>query len=213
MQNTHMKNQIVGCAVALVAGMFGVMASAADEGIALFSRDSGFISGWTATTWGKGLEAKKEDRGGGSVVVATPAENAEPWGGMALRVGYGESMADRAIPIDGALREKGVVVMKLNSVPVHGNPSPTPQSLKISLGFSVDGKLKEVTPMPISNFVVGGGLDGAPGSWLELRIPISTMLAKLSGSATPEGLASIGIQYVEKPTFEILVGDCQLLTE
>lgn len=207
------------CAILALATLTGLAAAisarAAVEDEVIFSEDGGFREKWVATTWGKGLEVR-DDAGGekdGKAVAAIPSEGAEPFGGLSLRVGYDQKPAVASIPLDDAMREYGVVVLRVNcGKDVTGQPSAG-QAIQVTLGFLVNGNLKEVAPVALSKFGRKAALDGDSESWEEIRIPIADMLEKLPDPSAAVGLMTVGIQYVDTPTCELLVSDCRLKSE
>lgn len=188
---------------------------AAGEDAVIFSGSEGFREGWTATSWGTGLEVREDGKGEKDepAVAAVPTDKVVPWSGLALRVGYDQNKTAAAIPLDDALREHGVVMVRLNCGKDRSGQPGAGQALQVSIGFLVGGNLKEVSPLPINQFGGSATLDGNPESWQEIRIPIATMLAKLPDPAAAEGILSVGLQYVEAPVCEILVSDCRVKAE
>ena len=207
-----MKKQILYILAAIGAAL---PAYAAGEDTVIFSGSEGFREGWTATAWGKGLEVREDAKGekGEAAVAAVPTDQVVPWSGLALRVGYDQNKAAATIPLDDALREHGVVVVRLNCGKDPKGQPGAGQALQASIGFLVGGALKEVSPLPINQFGGSATLDGDPESWQEIRIPIATMLAKLPDPAAAEGILSVGLQYVETPASEVLVSDCRVKAE
>lgn len=202
----NMKKQIL-CILAVIGA--ALPSCAADGDAVIFSGEDGFRSGWTVTAWG-GLEARKDAEGenGGLAAASVLTEKAVPFSGVSLRVGYDQNMAAAAIPLDETLRDRGIVVLKVNC----GKDS-SGQALQANLGFLVEGKMKEAPQVPLGEFGGPAKLDNDPETWQEIRIPIDRMLAKLPDPTAAEGLLSVGIQYVDAPVSEILVGDCRITTE
>jgi len=184
----------------------------AGEDEVIFSSGEGFRKNWVVTTWG-GLEAQVGGGGenGGNAVVTVPGDKASPWCGVTLQLAYDQEKASRAIPLDDDLRDRGMVVVRLNCGKDASGQPVGGQALQAGMTFLLgNGEKKSVPPVPLARLGGPARLDGDPDSWEEVRIPVATLLKNLPDPAAATGILGVSFQYVESPSCQILVSDCRL---
>ena len=188
------------------------LARAAAEDAVIFSGEDRFRKNWTSSTWG-GLEVREEEgENGGAAVATVVTEKAAPWSGLNLHLAFDQERSQGAVPLDQDLKESGVVVLRLNCGKNSEGQPGTGQALQVSLNFLADGKPVAAPAVPLARFGLHA-VDGDSTTWEEVRIPISTVLQKVPNAPDVQGLLGVGVQYVEKPSCEILIGDCRVVKE
>jgi hypothetical protein len=194
-------------AVCLAVCAISMARAAADDAV-IFSGEDRFRKNWTSSAWG-GLEVREGEGENGAAVSTVITEKTTPWSGVNFHVAFDQDRAKNAVPLDADLKEGGMVVLKLNCGKDREGQPGTGQKLQVSFSFLNNGKPVPAPALPLARFGVES-LDGDETTWQEVKIPISTMLEKIPDSSGVDGLVGVGIQYVESPACEILVGDCRV---
>lgn len=185
------------------------MGQAAADDVVIFSGEDRFRKNWTSSAWG-GLDVREgEGENGGAAVSTVITDKAAPWSGVNLHVAFDQDRTKGSVPLDADLKDNGVVVLKLNCGKDREGQPGSGQKLQVSLSFVEGGRQIAAKAMPLGQFGVQT-LDNDDSTWQEVRIPISTMLGNTPDSSGVEGLIGVGIQYVESPACEILIGDCRV---
>lgn len=198
-------------AVSLAVCAISMAQAVADDAV-IFSGEDRFRKNWTSSTWG-GLEVREgEGENGGAAVSTAITDKTAPWSGVNLHVAFDQDRSKNAIPLDSDLKESGVLVLKLNCGKDREGQPGAGQKLQVSLSFLDNGKPVPAPAVPLAQFGVAS-LDNDAASWEEVKIPISTMFQKIPDSSGIDGLVGVGIQYVDNPACEILVGDCRVTKE
>jgi len=198
-------------AVSLAICVFSMARVAADDAV-VFSGEDRFRKNWTSSTWG-GLEVREgQGENGGAAVCTVITDKTAPWSGVNLHVAFDQDRAKNAIPLDADLKDGGVLVLKLNCGNDREGQPGGGQKLQVSLSFLDNGKPVSVPAVPLAKFGLES-LDSDAASWEEVKIPISAMLQNMPDSSGIDGLVGVGIQYVDSPSCEVLVGDCRIRKE
>lgn len=189
-----------------------LVARVAAEDAVIFSGEDRFRKNWTVSTWG-GLEVREgEGEGGGAAVSTVLTNKVAPWSGVTLQLAFDQSSASGAIPLDDALKDGGAVVLKLNAGKTGDGESGGGQALQVSLRFLVDGKSVSAKAIPLGRFGLAA-IDNISSTWEEVRIPLDIVLQQMPDPSAVQGLLGVGLQYVDRASCEILVGDCRVKSE
>jgi hypothetical protein len=195
-----------------IAVCAATLAQAVAEDAVIFSGEDRFRKNWTTSTWG-GLEVREgEGENGGAAVVTLLTEKTAPWSGLNLHLAFDQSRDGGAIPLDDTLKEGGILVLKLNAGKGPDGQPGGGQALQVSLNLLVDGKAVPVKALPLARFGLPV-VDTDSSSWEEVRIPLAVLLKTMPDPAAVQGLLGVGVQYVDKPSCEIAIGDCRVAKE